>query len=112
MNTVKAVFGGGKRCGGTLFQPTIFYVHCPYCGFLHQFKSSVDLYSSQSPTSQMRRHSDPGQMRRHSDPGQMRRHSDPGHPVRSHSQRRQSLRHANHPDPATTGSSATNGGNT
>lgn len=31
-----------KSTVGT-FQPTIFYFHCPYCGFLHQFKSSVQL---------------------------------------------------------------------
>ena len=31
-----------KSSGGSI-QPTIFYFHCPYCGFLHQFKSSVHL---------------------------------------------------------------------
>lgn len=93
-----AAIGGSKRSGGTLFQPTIFYFHCPYCGFLHQFKSSVDLYTPQTPTSLMRRNSDPGP-RRNSGTG-----SQPSHPQRrqSHSSR------AIHPDPATTGSSAAN----
>lgn len=30
-----------SNAGGTMFQPTIFYFHCPNCGFMHQFKSSV-----------------------------------------------------------------------
>jgi hypothetical protein len=36
-------------------QPTIFYFHCPYCGFLHQFKSSVHM--TQLPR-KSHRHSD------------------------------------------------------
>ena len=43
MPSIPAVVGGNKkRSGGTLFQPTIFYFHCPQCSFLHQFKSSVE----------------------------------------------------------------------
>lgn len=38
--------GGTKQSGGVLFQPTIFYFHCPYCAFLHQFKSSVKLHGN------------------------------------------------------------------
>lgn len=27
--------------GVETYQPSIFYFHCPYCSYLHQFKSSV-----------------------------------------------------------------------
>ena len=46
MDTSSFTGGGTKQSGGVLFQPTIFYFHCPYCAFLHQFKSSVKLHGN------------------------------------------------------------------
>ena len=41
LRNFRNVMGSDSNAGGTLFQPTIFYFHCPNCGFMHQFKSSV-----------------------------------------------------------------------
>ena len=46
IDTTSFTGGGAKQSGGVLFQPTIFYFHCPYCAFLHQFKSSVKLHGN------------------------------------------------------------------
>ena len=90
-----AAIGGGKRSGGTLFQPTIFYFHCPYCGFLHQFKSSVKL---SDPMRQRQHHYDESR-RRHSDPTGQRRKSQGHKSLRS--QISPSPSHGDHDNPHT-----------
>ena len=32
-------------------QPTCFYFHCPYCSYLHNFKSSVNMYEYETTES-------------------------------------------------------------
>lgn len=41
----------GHDFGGSI-QPTIFYFHCPYCAYIHIYKSSVKLFKP--PTSRSR----------------------------------------------------------
>ena len=39
-SALRATIDTSRNSGGTI-QPTIFYFHCPYCAYVHQFKSSV-----------------------------------------------------------------------